>query len=258
MLPTLNDYNEGGVITPEIWFAQSGMKDKLNEVKDVNKFIITFPYMKKFSEKVESQEHRKIEWYPNLRIFEFENEDIGFFVSSIGASSTAMFLEELIYTGGKYFVLIGGVGVLLEEIKRGEIIIPDGAIREEGTSYHYYPMKKDVKPSGYLSKKLKNICKSMGVNFYTGKVWTTDAPYRETPSRIKMYRNANAICVDMEASACFAVGEYRNVDLAAIFYGGDYVNEKGWNFRKEDMNKSKECEERLFNIVCRALKDVKQ
>lgn len=213
--------------------------------------------MKTFSEKVDSQNHRKVEWYPHLKIFEYEKQSIGFFISPVGASSISMYLEELIYMGGEYFVLVGGVGVLCEEIKRGDLIIPDGAIRDEGTSSHYFPMEKEVKPSDYLCKKLKQSCMDTGIHSYTGKVWTTDAPYRETPSRIKAYRKKDAICVDMEASACFAVAEYRDVTLAAIFYGGDYVNEDKWDFRKEDLNKSKESEERLFTIVCRALKDAR-
>lgn len=43
MVPTIRDYEEESVITPEIWFATFGMNDRLNEMKDMNKYIIAFP-----------------------------------------------------------------------------------------------------------------------------------------------------------------------------------------------------------------------
>lgn len=253
----LNDYNEESVITPKIWFEESGLEKKVKELKSVKKFVITFPYLKNFIDMAKLYNFKEIEWYPNLGIFEYKGEKIGFFISRAGAPAISMDLEELIYIGGKFFILVGGVGVLDNTIKRGDIIIPDGAIRDEGTSYHYFPPEKEVYPSKYLYEKLKNLCKSEGLKFYEGKVWTTDAIYRETSHRIREFRKKGAICVDMEASACFAVSNYRNVELAAIFYGGDHVGEEHWSFRKEDLEKSKESEKTLFRVVCKALKEVK-
>ena len=257
MTVSLRDYNERSVITPEIWFREVGIGKKLKELKNVRKFIITFPYMRGFIEKTDSFRVKEIEWFQNLRILEIEGENIGFYLSRTSAPVIAIDLEELIYVGGRFFVLVGGVGVLNEEIQRGEIIIPDGAIRDEGTSYHYFPPEKEVMPSEYLFDKLRNSCKDEGLKFFIGKVWTTDAPYRETPTRVREFRRKGAICVDMEASACFAVANYYNVELAAIFYGGDYVSEDSWNFRKEDLEKSKYVQEKLFQVVSKTLKEAK-
>lgn len=103
---------------------------------------------------------------------------------------------------------------------------------------------------------LKAECKNKGLNFFEGATWTTDAPYRETPSRIKYAKEKGATCVDMEASACFAVAKFRHVELAGIFYGGDLVKAEGWNFREKDLNKSREVQEVLFEIVCNCLRRV--
>jgi uridine phosphorylase len=215
----LNDYDEKGVITPESWFKIIIPEEKLEQIKGINKFILTF--------------------------------------SSIGAPAVTMVLEELIYLGGKYFILTGGVGILNKDIQRGDIIIPGGAIRDEGTSYHYLPPKVEVKPSACLTDKLKNICTDTGIKFHEGKVWTTDAAYRETPARIKKFRKEGAICVDMEASACFAVSTVRNVYLSAIFYAGDYLDESGWDYRKNDVEMSKDAQNILFHIICKTFKELK-
>lgn len=256
MVIELNDYKEEGVITPKLWFEESGIISKIKDFPNIKHFIITFPYMKFFIEKAKHHNFKNIEWYPNLGVFEFEGKKIGLFISPIGAPATTLGLEELIYIGGKFFLLVGGVGVLDERIRRGDIVIPNGGIRDEGTSYHYLPPKECVHPSNYLTEILKTTCKDMNLVFHIGKVWTTDAPYRETPTRIRKFRSMKAICVDMEAAACFAVAEYRNVELAAVFYGGDYVSENSWSFRKDYLERSKYAQETLFRIACRTLKEV--
>ena len=62
-------------------------------------------------------------------------------VSSSGAPMIVNILEELIALGGRYFILVGGMGVLLDEIGREDIIIPDGSISDEGTSYRLFQKK---------------------------------------------------------------------------------------------------------------------
>jgi len=253
----LDDYNEKSVINPRIWYRELGLEDKVKELKDIEKFIFTFPYMKNFIERAKSCNFKEIKWYPNLGIFEFEDTKIGMLITRIGAPATGIDLEELIYFGGRFFIMVGSVGVLDKEIKRGDIIIPNAAIRDEGTSYHYLPPEEETKPSEYLHKKLKKECKDRGLKFYTGKIWTTDAPYRETPTRIMKFRKDGAICVDMETSACFAVAKYYNVELAAIFYGGDYVSEESWSLRREGLAETKDIQKTLFQVVCSALKAMK-
>ena len=107
-----------------------------------------------------------------------------------------------------------------------------------------------------ITNKLIDECAIQGITFFKGNVWTTDAPYRETPSRIKYARENGAVCVDMEASACFAVAQFRNVHLSAIFCGSDLVSEKGWDFRKSGVEKSNKVEEKLFEIACNVLTDL--
>jgi len=250
MLP-IDDYNEEGVISPELFFAQTGKLSK--ETAHVKKYILTFPYMKILAEKAKAFNLRDIQWYKNFGLFNVNGEDVGLMISSPGAPMMVTILEELIALGGRYFILVGGVGVLLDEIERGDIIIPDGSVSDEGTSQHYLPKESPANPSSLITNKLIDECAKQGITFFKGNVWTTDAPYRETPSRIKYAKENGAVCVDMEASACFAVAQFRNVDLSAIFYGGDLVNEKGWDFRGSDLEKPNKVEEKLFEIACNVL-----
>jgi uridine phosphorylase len=172
------------------------------------------------------------------------------------APATIVDLEELIYLGARYIILTGGVGVLYNKIQRGDVIIPDGSIRDEGASFHYLSIHKKANPSDKLVHALRKSCDVMGVKYHTGKVWTTDAAYRETPTRIRKFKKEGAVCVDMEAAACFAVGKFRNIDLAALFYGGDLVHERKWDYRKEGIKNAVQYEERLLKIIISTFKTI--
>jgi len=129
---------------------------------------------------------------------------------------------------------MGGVGVLSRDIPKWTIIVPDRAVRDEGTSYHYEKPAPYTFPSSRLSRLIKEILKKRGLRFVEGAVWTTDAFYRETSRKRETFMRGGAVCVDMEASALFSIAKFRGRKLAAIFYAGDYVGEEGWNLRIEE------------------------
>ena len=62
----------------------------------------------------------------------------------IGAPIASAILEELIALGCRKFVACGSGGVLKSELKRGTVVIPSYAVRDEGTSYHYLPPSRIV------------------------------------------------------------------------------------------------------------------
>ena len=65
-----------------------------------------------------------------------------------------------------------------------------------------------------------------------GKTWTTDAFYRETPAKVKRRKAEGCISVEMEASAFFAVAQFRGVQFAQILYAGDDVSGDKWDSRQ--------------------------
>ena len=68
--------------------------------------------------------------------------------------------------------------------------------------------------------------------YLTGKTWTTDAIYRETPDKVKLRRDEGCITVEMEAAAFFAVARFRNVVFGQILYAGDDVSGIEWDSRQ--------------------------
>lgn len=146
----------------------------------------------------------------------------------IGAPVAVILMEELIAFGVKKFLSIGSAGSLQKYLKVGNIIVCDRAIRDEGTSYHYLKPSKYAYPSKPMVKKIEEMLKKFGLKYAVGSTWTIDAPYRETVAEVKKYQKQGVLTVEMEASALFAVAQYRKVEAGAIFIISDYLSELEW------------------------------
>lgn len=186
---------------------------------------------------------------------DYHGTRVAFFHPGIGAPLAAGFLEELIALGCKKFIVCGGAGVLDSEITVGHIIIPDKALRDEGTSYHYLPPARTVSASLKAVKAIENVLNKRNVNYIKGMTWTTDGYYRETPRKVKHRREEGCICVEMEAAAFFAVAEFRNVPLGQILYSGDDVGSEKWNSR--DWFSKTSLREKIFWLATEACTSIK-
>jgi uridine phosphorylase len=109
--------------------------------------------------------------------------------------------------------------------------VPTAAVRDEGTSYHYLPAGEEAVPSPQALAAIKRVLARQDMAYHSGKTWTTDAFYRETPKRVAARRAQGCITVEMEAAALFAVAAFRGVDIGQLLYGGDDVSGHEWDPR---------------------------
>lgn len=150
------------------------------------------------------------------------------FSTAPGAAGT---LEELHAMGCGKFIVCGGAGCLAEDMDVGGIILPTSALRDEGTSYHYLNPSREVACHRAALESVKQGLTELGIPFTTGKTWTTDAFYRETPGLIARRRAEGCVTVEMEAAAFFAVSNYYDLPLAQLLYAGDDVSGAQWDPR---------------------------
>lgn len=162
---------------------------------------------------------------------EYLGRRVAFYHPGIGGALSAGLLEEVIAFGCRKFIVCGGCGVLQKDIAVGHLVIVDSAVRDEGASYHYLPVSREVTahPAGVTA--LQSVLTERRVPFLTGKTWTTDAPYRETTAKVIARRNEGCLTVEMEASALMAVAQYRGVLLGQVLYGGDDLSGNSWDDR---------------------------
>ena len=153
----------------------------------------------------------------------------------IGAPAAVLTLEENRLRGYRDFLFLGACGGLEQDMRIGDIVLPDAAISEEGTSRLYTRSGPIFYPSPELVDVLELTAEEAGIKMKRGKIWTTDAPYRETPAKIWRFRRLGAMAVDMETSALFAVAKLRGARVAGLLVVSDLLHDKwviGWHQRK--------------------------
>ena len=126
-------------------------------------------------------------------------------------------METLAALGVKTVITVGMFGAFSEEIESGDIVIPNKAFVEEGTSLHYYSNIEYSQPSEELLRKAAEYITDSKLM----PIVSTDAVYRQTFFKEKLWRQKGAVGVDMETSALLSVGAYLNINIVSILIASD-------------------------------------
>jgi uridine phosphorylase len=129
--------------------------------------------------------------------------------------------------------------------------VPTGAIRDEGTSYHYAPPDAAVAPHPRALAAIDAVLEEAGVPHDHGLTWTTDAFFRETRAKVARRREQGCITVEMEASAMFAAAAFRGIAYGQLLYAGDDVSADEWDDRQWDKQQS--ARDRLLDLALDAV-----
>jgi uridine phosphorylase len=146
----------------------------------------------------------------------------------VAAPHGVILLEQLIALGARYLFFLGWCGSISRSVVIGDLIVPLAAVSEEGTSRHYPLPGKRIVPSILLAGRLSDALLKQDTPFHRGKIWTTDAPYRETEDKVIAYGRDGVLAVEMEMSALFKVALYREVDLAGLLVVSDELSSLSW------------------------------
>lgn len=146
----------------------------------------------------------------------------------LGAPHAVMGMEKMIALGVTRFFVLGWCGSIQPTLKIGDFVIPTDALSEEGTSRHYPIGEQTAGTASTLTSRLENALRGSECLYRKGSVWTTDAPYRETPSKVKKYSEIGVLAVDMEMSAVITLGVYRSVQVAGLLVVSDELFDLRW------------------------------
>lgn len=168
-----------------------------------------------------------------LPIYEinYEGHKIALFMSRVGAPACIVQYEELFAMGLEKVVVFGTCGVLDKNIDDLAIIIPNAAIRDEGTSYHYMKVSKEIIVNPKYQDEFIELLNEYNYSYIVGKTWTIDAPYRETRGKVADRKKQGCICVDMECSAISALARFRDKEVFQFFYAADNLDSAKWDKR---------------------------
>ena len=179
-------------------------------------------YLKK-SEKV--AEHRGLIAYKGVT--PIKKIPVTVLTTGMGCPSTAIVLEEAYKAGGRIFIRIGSTGSLLpgDEYGIGSIYIPYGAIRDDGTSPKFAPMKVPAVASPLVFQALCQAATNMNIIFETGLVWTSDVYYQENPDQFKEWSKYGGTCVEMESALLYIFGLVKKVQTGTILTSDGNLND---------------------------------
>lgn len=174
----------------------------------------------------------------------------------IGAPYAVMVLETLIAWGGRYIVFVGWCGSISRQVRIGDIILPAAARIEEGTSGLYTPGgDRQSYPSFPLLTRMQSTLGALDIDVHQGVVWSTDAVYRETPTKVRRFQRDGVLAVEMELSALFTVGRYRGAEVVGLLVVSDELTPLKWKpgFKSDAFNKGRKSAIRAVVHLCQSL-----
>lgn len=205
------------------------------------------PVMKKLLQKLQN---KRI--YGRVYNGELNNTRVSIVRSLVGAPNCAMAVEALKRCKTKVIIRLdvcGGIGSELYPIDIGDVVIPEIAYCDDGTSPQYirefpslanelgsitHPMTKfqnilTGNQTVFISKPneiLKDLFLKESASLMNNKIkptnlWTTDALFCESLDFIRALSSINVQTIDMESSILFLLGHHYNLKTVSVLSVSD-------------------------------------
>lgn len=137
--------------------------------------------------------------------------------TGLGGPSAATVVEELASIGVRYFIRIGSCGALQKEIKTGELILVNAAIRHDGTSKAYADLSYPAVADYALLKACETEARELEIPFHIGVCRSHDSLYvPEKRSMDVLCSSMGALGSDMETAAVFVSAALKGLHAASI------------------------------------------
>ncbi len=172
----------------------------------------------------------------------------GLIARTIGGPFAVLVAEQLAVSGAKAVIGLTSAGRVAPELPVPALVVATSAVRDEGTSYHYLPPAATVEAPAGLARRLAEEIEDAGPPVFSGTVWTTDAPYRETRSQFERHAAAGVLAVEMQAASLFAFSAARGLACGVVAHvtnATDLADEGFDNSAQADGP-------RLLRSICRA------
>ena len=147
--------------------------------------------------------------------------------TGIGGPSASIAMEELIKCGADTFIRVGTCGGVDPSLTPGDLIIPTGAIRKEGTGREYVPIEYPAVPHYQVLTALDAAASDLGYAHHMGVVECKDSYYGqhdpdsmpagdELRAKWKAWQKAGALGSEMESATLFVVAGVRRVRMGTV------------------------------------------
>lgn len=145
----------------------------------------------------------------------------------IGGPSTAICLEELHMVGVDTVIRVGTCGGMAHDVKTGDIVIAQSAIRAEGTSREYLPVEFPACANFDVTLALRDAAEIEELTYHIGTVHCKDSFYgQHAPERMpvsdellgkwKTWIDGGSLASEMETATLFTVSSVLGIRAGAV------------------------------------------
>lgn len=172
---------------------------------------------------------REIAYNREYRTFVGELDGVRAAVTStgIGGPSAAIAVEELRQCGAHTMMRVGTCASTSPKVSKGDIVIPNGAVKMEGVSQHYLPVEFPAVPDFQMLKAIEEAARSLGYPYNIGVTITKASFYTQTAPETKpvgpeliyrwtAYEKGGATSTSMECAPLFTVGASLGIRTACV------------------------------------------
>ncbi|MDR1897882.1 MAG: AMP nucleosidase, partial [Prevotellaceae bacterium] len=140
----------------------------------------------------------------------------------MGSPNAAIIMDLLSAISPKAVLFLGKCGTLKDKNSLGDLILPIAAIRGDGTSSDYFPPEVPALPAFSLQRAVSSTIRDMGLDYWTGTVYTTNRRVWEHDEEFKKYlKEIRCLAIDMETATIFTVGFANNISTGALLLTSD-------------------------------------
>ena len=237
---------EKPIITPEEFLNCEGVD--LSRYK-FEKALLAFMPIRGLEDRFDGKTTQK-QIFTHTRNYWVRDDGVILMGPIYGGPFCSIILEELSVFRVKYAVGYGFCGSLDEDIAPGSMMVAESGFCSDGTSKEY-THDREVYPDVGMLQSLKNIIQSHGIKPEIGKVWATDALYREFPSKIAYWKREGAKFVNLETSPFYAVARSKGIKAVYLSVVADNVNREKWSGWSTDLGNTTE---KMWDIILELIK----
>ena len=150
--------------------------------------------------------------------------------SGMGAPSASIVVNELVQAGIRTVIRIGTSGSIRDDVRIGSVVIPSGALTNQGAANDIAPPEFPAVADPFLTVALANAAGRLGVEHHVGIVASTDTFFegqersgssanpnllRRLRGMIDEYHGLGILSFEMEAGTLFKMGAAYGVRTAA-------------------------------------------
>jgi uridine phosphorylase len=183
-----------------------------------------------------------------MHAIDVNGTECGIVARTIGGPYAVLVAEQLKASGAEVILGLTSAGRVSGSLPLPSLVVVQDAVRDEGTSYHYLPPGELVQSEAELTASLATEIASLDLPSFSGRVWTTDAPYRETKQQLNAHAANGVLAVEMQAASLLAFSKAKDVPVGVVAVVSNAVDHSEENFDKGSHHFGL----RIIRAMCRA------